>query len=150
MDGILVRAASEEDREWAAALMASSEPWVTLGRGYESCLTVCRRLGDTLLIADVDGQRAGFVIVRPGGVAGSPYIPSIAVAPSMRSRGVGAVLLDHVASLYRGRARYLFLCVSSFNPRAREFYERNGFAALGEFRDFIIDGASEILMGKRL
>jgi len=33
---------------------------------------------------------------------------------------------------------------------ARAFYERLGFRAVGEFQDYIIEGASEILMHKRL
>ena len=33
MGAIELRAASEPEREWAAQLMASSEPWLTLWRG---------------------------------------------------------------------------------------------------------------------
>jgi ribosomal protein S18 acetylase RimI-like enzyme len=90
------------------------------------------------------------VLVRPAGVAGAPYIVSIAVAETHRSRGVGAVLLAHVEEACRPRSRHLFLCVSSFNPRARQFYERHGFKAVGTFPDFIVDGADEILMHKSL
>lgn len=43
-----------------------------------------------------------------------------------------------------------FLCVSSFNPRARALYERLGYELIGELKDFVIDGASELLMRKRL
>ena len=35
--------ATESEREWAAELMAGSEPWTTLGRGIESCREACRR-----------------------------------------------------------------------------------------------------------
>jgi ribosomal protein S18 acetylase RimI-like enzyme len=51
---------------------------------------------------------------------------------------------------FRPSARHLFLCVSSFNPRARALYERVGFRAVGELPDYFIEGASEILMCKRL
>jgi ribosomal protein S18 acetylase RimI-like enzyme len=47
-------------------------------------------------------------------------------------------------------AKHMFLCVSSFNGRARRFYERRGYSQVGEFPDYIVEGASEILMHKRL
>ena len=58
--------------------------------------------------------------------------------------------MEFAEDLFRREARHIFLCVSSFNTRARAFYERLGFCAVGEFQDYIIEGASEILMHKRL
>ena len=146
MHTVEIRRATDDDRRWAAALMAGSEPWLTLGRGYDACLAACTSLSDTLDVACVGGRPMGFVLVRPKGVAGAPYIVSIAVASEARSGGVGAALLAHVAASYRDVSRHLFLCVSSFNVRARIFYERHGFEAVGLFQNFIIDGADEILM----
>jgi RimJ/RimL family protein N-acetyltransferase len=40
--------------------------------------------------------------------------------------------------------------VSSFNERARRLYERHGYAAAGELKDYIVEGVSETLMHKRL
>ena len=150
MDGITIRPAAGDDFEWAARLMAESDPWVTLGRGFDACLSACTVPSDTLDIALAGGERYGLVLVRPRGVAGAPYIVSIAVAQACRSRGVGAALLAHVEAAYRGRAAHLFLCVSSFNAGARAFYDRHGFEEVGRFRDFIIAGADEVLMHKRL
>ena len=150
MQTVNVRPASSGDAVWAAALMASSDPWVTLGRGFDACYQACTWTGDVLEIAELDGERCGFVLVRPSGVAGAPYVKSIAVSPDHRSRGVGAVLLAHVERAFEGRARHLFLCVSSFNGRAKRFYERLGYAAVGVIEDFLIDGADEVLMYKRL
>jgi [ribosomal protein S18]-alanine N-acetyltransferase len=150
MDSILVRPAEGGDAAWAAALMSTSDPWITLGRGFESSLRTCTSKLDLLEIAELGGERCGFVLVRPAGVAGAPYIVSIAVSAPFRSRGVGAALLAHVERTYQGRSRHLFLCVSSFNPRARVFYERHGFNAVATFTDFLVEGADEILMYKRL
>jgi predicted GNAT family acetyltransferase len=47
-------------------------------------------------------------------------------------------------------ARHIFLCVSSFNTEARRLYERRGYRQAGEFPDYVMAGASEILMHKRL
>ncbi len=150
MDHLRLSQAEDDDRTWAATLMAATDPWVSLGRSLEECLRACCRADDQLFIARLGDDRAGFVIVRPSGVAGAPYIPCLAVEAPFRSRGVGAFMIAAVAAMFRARSRYLFLCVSSFNHRARSFYEREGFVEMGTFPDFIIDGASEILMGKRL
>jgi ribosomal protein S18 acetylase RimI-like enzyme len=150
MPPVTIRRALGDDARWAAGVLSSSDPWLTLGRGFDACLAACTSALDVLEIAESGGERCGLVLVRPAGVAGAPYIVSIAVAPAFRSRGVGAALLDHVEHTYRGRSRHLFLCVSSFNPRARRFYERHGFEAVGTLKAFLIDEADEILMHKRL
>jgi len=150
MPAVTIRKATGDDARWASAVMASSDPWVTLGRGFEACLAACTSALDVLEIAESGGERCGLVLVRPAGVAGAPYIVSIAVAPTFRGRGVGSALLEHVEGTYRGRSRHLFLCVSSFNPGARRFYERHGFEAVGTLKAFLIEGADEVLMHKRL
>ena len=83
-------------------------------------------------------------------MAGSPYLKSIAVAKEMRSRGVGSALLDFAEARFQGEARWFFLCVSSFNDRARALSQRRGYAVVGELPDQVVDGASEIVMRKRL
>ena len=150
MSVVAIREARGDDREWAARLMAGTDPWITLRRNYDACLAACSGRDDTLLIGEAGGERCGLVLVRPRGVAGAPYIVSIAVSEAFRSQGVGELLVAHVEALFRGRARHLFLCVSSFNPRALAFYQRIGFAQVGELPDFIITGASERLMCKPL
>ena len=150
MAAFTIRKATGDDARWAAEVMSASEPWVTLGRRFDACYAACTSSLDVLEIAECGGERCGLVLVRPAGVAGAPYIVSIAVAPDFRSRGVGAALLEHVERTYRGRSRHLFLCVSSFNPRARRFYERHGFEAVGTLKAFLIEDADEILMHKRL
>jgi len=49
-----------------------------------------------------------------------------------------------------GIARDVFLCVSSFNSRAHALYNRLGYELVGELNDFVIAGASELLLRKRL
>jgi ribosomal protein S18 acetylase RimI-like enzyme len=83
-------------------------------------------------------------------VAGSPYIASIATASECRGKGVGSRLLQFAEDLFRPESNHIFLCVSSFNPRARRLYERCGYEVVGEFQDYVIRGASELLMHKRL
>ncbi len=81
---------------------------------------------------------------------GSPYLATICLQEQSRGHGLGTRMLKWVEEYFRPQARHLFLCVSSFNPRARALYAREGFAQVGEFPDYFIEGASEILMHKRL
>jgi ribosomal protein S18 acetylase RimI-like enzyme len=150
MPPVTIRKAMGDDARWAAGVLSGSDPWLTLGRGFDACLAACTSSLDVLEIAESAGERCGLVLVRPAGVAGAPYIVSSAVSAAFRSRGIGAALLEHVERTYRGRSRHLFLCVSSFNLRARRFYERHGFEAVGTLKAFLIEAADEILMYKRL
>jgi len=148
--GVAIAPATEEERDWAACLLARSEPWITLGASLEACRESCRDPGYLLYIAHDGGRPRGAILLQRRGVAGSPYVKSIAVDPEHRSRGVGAALLEFAEKLFRDESRHLFLCVSSFNRRAYSFYERQGYSAVGMLEDYVIEGASEILMHKRL
>jgi ribosomal protein S18 acetylase RimI-like enzyme len=145
-----IGASTDAEREWAARLMAGSEPWLTLGRDIEACRAACRRAGNLLFVAKDGGTPCGFILVHPSGLAGSPYIASVGVAETRRRRGLGTRLLDFVEDRFRSEARHIFLCVSSFNTQARRLYERHGYEAVGALEDYIVDGASEILMHKWL
>ncbi|MHB1192205.1 MAG: GNAT family N-acetyltransferase [Longimicrobiales bacterium] len=145
-----IRAATAEDRHWAAELLAGSDPWLRLGATLETCLEMCRDPRYEVYVAMADGERLGVAILQDKGMAGSPYLKSIAVAEEMRSRGVGSAILDFAEARFRGEARWLFLCVSSFNARARALYERRGYAVVGELPDQVVDGAAETVMRMRL
>ena len=95
------------------------------------------------------GTPCGFIRIHPRGVAGSPYVASVAGTEAGRGRGAGTALLDATEARYP-EARYVFLCVSSFNTRARALYEKHGYRLVGELPDYVVDGFSELLMGKRL
>jgi len=149
MTDVAIDLASNSDREWSAKLMAASEPWLTLGRDFATCLAGCRGPEFVVLMARRAGARCGFLLLHPTGVAGSPYIASIATSAAVRGQGVGSALLD-AAERWLPEAHHMFLCVSSFNTRARQLYERRGYTKVGEFPDYVIPGASEILMHKHL
>jgi ribosomal protein S18 acetylase RimI-like enzyme len=150
MASLDIVAADEGDRLWAAALMARSEPWLTLGRGMDRCLASCRDPEYLVFVAIEKGERRGVIILQSRGVAGSPYVVSLACAPDARGLGIGGRLLTFAETLLSGEATHLFLCVSSFNERARRFYERHGYQIVGELEGYVVPNASELLMCKRL
>lgn len=92
------------------------------------------------------GSRSGSCSRARGGSRARRTLRSSA---SARGRGVGSALLSAFERTYP-TARHVFLCVSSFNARARALYERHGYRLVGELPDYIITGASEYIMCKRL
>ena len=149
-DRIVITPAIEKERIWAAELISVSEPWITLGTTPEQCHKVCSDPEYLVYIAHVDGKPCGAMVLHPRGLASSPYLKSIVVESTYRNQGVGAALLEFAENYFRKTARHMFLCVSSFNKRAMAFYKRYGYKKVGEFKDYIIDGESEILLHKRL
>jgi ribosomal protein S18 acetylase RimI-like enzyme len=149
MDALEIGEATAAEREWCARLMAESEPWITLGRSLDVLLPAALDTEYVVLVARRAGAPCGFVRIHPRGVAGSPYVASVAVAGSERGRGVGTALLDATEARYP-MARYVFLCVSDFNVRARALYERHGYRLVGALPDYVVEGRAELLMAKRL
>jgi ribosomal-protein-alanine N-acetyltransferase len=141
------RLASREDEERCARLMSTSEPWMTLGRDYEASLVVVRDPLAEAYLAEDGGQFVGFVLLSLHGVLNG-YIRSLCVAHTHRSRGVGAQLMEFAeARIFQGSPN-AFLCVTSFNDRARAFYERLGYQYVGELSNFMVAGVSELVYRK--
>jgi ribosomal protein S18 acetylase RimI-like enzyme len=146
---VSIAPATEADRSWAAALIAGQEPWITLGVSYETCLRNCTDPDLHLHIAHVGPHRCGILLVHPKGFAGSPYIKSIATDPARKNAGAGLVMMHFAEEHYGHLTGHLALCVSSFNTRAKRFYDLLGYVQVGELQDYIMTGASEMIMIKR-
>ena len=65
---------SSTDAEWAAATMARSEPWVTLGTGYERGLKLLGNDARERYLADVAGEHAGYVTGSTLSLNGGQYM----------------------------------------------------------------------------
>jgi ribosomal protein S18 acetylase RimI-like enzyme len=148
MKEINIHLTADQEKDLAAHLLASSEPWITLGISEEQCKKNCHDPEFHLFIAYLNETPAGIILLDPRGVAGSPYIKSIATFPEFRGQGIGTSLLSFAENFFSSNSKHLFICVSSFNKRARKLYERFGFETVGELKDYIIKGSSEILMHK--
>ncbi len=144
-----IAAAAPDDYEWCARVMASNEPWITLRRDLEACRAALVRPGTELFVAREKERPAGFILLASYGLAGSPYIASIAVAEEARGHGVGSQLLRFAEEHFAGRG-HIFLLVSSFNPGAHQLYRRHGYEFSGELKDYVVPGHSELILHKRL
>jgi len=128
-------------------MMASSEPWLTLGRGYEDCLAVVSDPAKEVHVLNAATGLAGFVVLDLRGVLRG-YIQSICVAPDRRGRGIGAELLGRAEERIFRDSPNVFLCVSSFNVAAQRFYVRLGYELVGRLGDFLVEGHDELLLRK--
>jgi ribosomal-protein-alanine N-acetyltransferase len=139
--------AGQPDAEWCARTMCGSEPWLTLGRSYLASLEIVQNPEREVWLAWQAETRAGFAVLNLKG-AFVGYVQTLCIAEPSRGRGLGSELLAFCeARLFRD-FKNVFLCVSSFNPRARALYERLGYESVGALRDFVVAGHDEILMRK--
>ncbi|MFN8582073.1 MAG: GNAT family N-acetyltransferase [Gemmatimonadaceae bacterium] len=143
----LRRVATASEAAACAEIMATSEPWLTLGRGYEASLAVVNNPDREVWVAVAGGRVVGFVVLAMrGGFPG--YVQSIGVHADWRSHQIGQRLLQRVEDRVFEETPNVFLCVSSFNARARAFYERLGYRHVGTIPDYIVAGHDEHIMRK--
>ena len=76
------------------------------------------------------------------------YVQIMFVREKYRGKNLGGALLDFAEDRIFKESPNAFLLVSSFNKNAIKFYEHKGFTAVGELKNFVVSGRSEILMRK--
>jgi ribosomal protein S18 acetylase RimI-like enzyme len=129
--------------------MAASDPWKALGITYEDAMEFFHDRDKERYVVVSAGELLGFLIIDMSGVLRG-YIQDIGVAPSRRGMGIGNMLMDFAEGRIFRDSRNVFLCVSSFNGDAQRFYLKRGFEVVGEIKEFLVRGHSEILMRKSL
>ncbi len=135
------------EAEICARMMANSEPWMTLRRDYNTSLKIITDPSREVYLATLNGEIVGFtILVMHGAFVG--YIQSICVAPEWRSKGIGSQLMAFAEKRIFGETPNAFICVSTFNKGAQKFYKRLGYKVIGELKDYLIAGQSEILLRK--
>jgi [ribosomal protein S18]-alanine N-acetyltransferase len=136
-----------EEAEACARMMAETEPWITLRRDYEACLRVVLDETRERYVAYEGDRLAGLLVLN---VRGSfvGYIQTVCAAPELRGKGVGTALVAFAEERIFREFKNVFICVSDFNHGARRLYERLGFERVGELRDYVVGGHSELLLRK--
>ncbi|HVS92136.1 MAG TPA: N-acetyltransferase [Mucilaginibacter sp.] len=130
-----------------AEMMSRTDPWITLGMGVEDCAKAFEGSFREVFVLRTAIGIAGFVIIQPQG-SFKGYIQTIAVADGYRGHGLGTRLLQFCEERILKYSPNVFICVSSFNKGALKLYSRFGFERVGELKDFVKQGFTEILLRK--
>lgn len=86
--------------------------------------------GSSISVVEVDGHAAGRLrVVRRDGLV---EIAGLQLLPEHQSQGVGRTVVETVVAEARAGGLPVELGVEKDNPRARTFWERCGFAYVGE------------------
>ena len=138
---------SDEERMICAGLMADSEPWITLKRSLKDTKKAVLDSSVDIFISTKNNEITGFIIIQMNG-AFRGYIQSFGIMPGWRGNGVGTQLLNFAEEYIFDKTPNVFLCVSSFNKDAKRFYANHGYETVGELKNYVLEGYSEILMRK--
>jgi ribosomal-protein-alanine N-acetyltransferase len=142
--------ATDDEARACAAMMSTTDPWITIGRTFEECLEIVREPAREVCVARRSGGEVrGFVIINMGG-AFIGYIQILCVAVDARGTGLGTQLIRFSEERILRETPNVFICASSFNPRARALYERLGYEPVGMLKDYVIRGESELLLRKTI
>ena len=117
-----------------------SDPWSATA--FRSAL---REERVQLLVATLENVVAGYAVWWC--VAGEVELANLAVAPDVRNRGIGGVLLD--AAIERGRAEgceWMHLEVRESNLAGRALYSSRGFSIVGRRRRYYSHPVEDALL----
>jgi ribosomal protein S18 acetylase RimI-like enzyme len=143
----ITRTERAEEKAVCAELMAASEPWITLGMSREYLLNTLNDPLNEVYAARVQEEIVGAMVVQTRG-AFTGYLKSIAVKTEWQGRFLGKRMMDFLEKEIFATSSNLFLCVSSFNTRAHNFYLRLGYKQVGVLSNYLVEGHHEILMRK--
>lgn len=136
-----------EEAAVCARMLVGLEPWRTLHVTFEAAL---ERMRDPRLeihvVRDSSGV-AGFIVLNMQGLL-SGYIQTVCVRPDRQGQGLGSALIRWAEDRIFRDSPNVFMCVSSFNPRARQLYERLGYEQIGVLRGFVVAEHDELLLRK--
>lgn len=115
--------------------------------GAKASLDEALRARDLLLIAEDSGRVAAMAwVITTRALDRSAYLRLLLVDGQDQSRGLGARLVARAEREARASgSRHLALLVTRSNRRARSFYERLGYARVGELESFVRPGITECL-----
>lgn len=143
------RLASEDEAKICAEIMSSSDPWLTYRFTDEMAFEYFVNKSFETYIALISENIVGFLVLEMEGTF-TGYIKSIGVHKTWQGKGVGKRMMQFAEDKIFAVKPNVFLCVSSFNTKAKKFYDKLGYETVGELKDFLLAGYSEILMRKSI
>ena len=159
-NNIQIRRMQPADVEACAAMMASTPLWQRYGVTQASAAARIASgfaSGVDMFVA-VDALQwpemappIGFVLtVVHGAFNRSGYIQTLAVSAGQRGTGVGQLLLEAAEKHLGQTAPDVLLLCADFNYDAQRFYQRHGYARIGQLSDYVVAGVAELVYRKRL
>ncbi len=130
-------------------MMINSDPWKTLNIGYDDLIKMFKDSLNETFVAKQGDTVLGFIVLYMHGTFRG-YIKCLAVSKEARGSGVGSELIKFAEDKIFRVVPNVFICVSSFNKKAQEFYYKLGYKQIGEIDNFIVNGYSELLLRKTL
>lgn len=138
-----------EEIRTCTTIMVDSDPWKTLNLGYDDLIKMFRDSMNETYVAKLNDTVLGFIVLYMHGTFRG-YVKCLAVSEASRGTGVGKKLIEFAEEKIFKVVPNVFICVSSFNAKAQEFYKKLGYKKIGELDNFIVNGYSELLLRKTL
>jgi ribosomal-protein-alanine N-acetyltransferase len=132
-----------------AHMMSATDPWITLGMDYNDCLKAFDGSYKEVFLLRKESRIIGFVIMQTQG-SFKGYIQTICIDAAQRGAGYGTRILQFCEDRILQYSPNIFICVSSFNHGAIQLYTKFGFELVGELKDFVKKGFTELLMRKTM
>jgi [ribosomal protein S18]-alanine N-acetyltransferase len=136
-----------DDFAGCAWMMSGTDPWITLSLGYDDCLKAFDGPFKEIFLLKKSGAIIGFVIMQTQGTF-KGYIQTVCVDAAHRGAGYGTRILEFCEDRILQYSPNIFICASSFNHDAIQLYTKFGFEPVGELKDFVKKGFTELLMRK--
>ena len=149
---LALRPLSADNAQKLGEALGAIPPWSLIGYPADRLGEWLRREQPSMKKFEVlaGAGLAGVIVIQDPFLHG-PYLKLIAIFPEFQGKNLGLSLLRWMESEARRiEARQLWLCVSTFNTRARAFYERFGFEPVSVLDKLASDASDELLMRKRL
>jgi len=110
-----------------------------------------RRKGARTLVAEVDGEIVGFLLLEIMSRRKAATLVTIDIRAERRRNGYGTELLDRSEQILReaGISRYE-LQVDTANTSALEFYGKHGFVIVNTLKSYYANGNDAYLMVKEI
>lgn len=137
----------QADFDYCALMMAESDPWITLEMDFDSCIQAFEGVSKEVYVVKYNTEIAGFVILQINGTF-KGYIQTICIGNDFRGKGLGKKVLNFCEERILKISPNIFICVSSFNIKALRLYRDFGFEIIGELKNFVKEGFTEILLRK--
>jgi diamine N-acetyltransferase len=146
-----LRRVKRSEAQDLAATLVTMDPWRTLDYQADALALYLSRPDPTLMrfIIKASRQPAGVLCLRYPWLKGI-YLELLALLPPYQGLGLGREIMAWTEARARPQTKNFWVTVSSFNHRARNFYQDLGFTEVACLQNLIKEGYDEHLLRKIL